>query len=193
MQKKALEKTVAAAAEQIETIVRGSNPAHPKVEQWLFFSEAMLDHIRNYAIEQYEDTPADTQWMELDPGTLKQFLIKYSNRIGRNARGIEDAKKDCLKIAHYAQRLFLELNKQENIPNPEQIELMKHALGDTGYRNHFVTNGTGTDTELWDQLVQKGFAVKRKNHFDEMNNSVIYHVTEKGQEYIGVFYNREKP
>ena len=61
---------------------------------------------------------------------------------------------------------------------------MEHALGlsrkKKTYRNRFYTQKNDSD---WDDLVDKGLAVKRKGWEDDM---AYFHVTEKGAELLGV-------
>ncbi len=72
-----------------------------RVDQWCCFRWGVLRHIRDYANKQYGDYPNDpiTQWELSD---FKTALGKYVARIGSNARGQEEAKRDCYKIAHIA-------------------------------------------------------------------------------------------
>jgi len=63
-----------------------------------------------------------------------------------------------------------------------QIEEMKHALGlnysKTKTRNYFYTDA---DDREWNDLVEKGFAVKRKGWDEE---SAYFHVTDAGIAYL---------
>lgn len=64
------------------------------------------DHIEDYTVPQYGDYPDDqmTGWEVRD---FEREIQKYANRMGRNARGPEEAKRDLLKIIHYAAELYL--------------------------------------------------------------------------------------
>jgi len=73
--------------------------------QWNSFSKVVADHIRDYVIPQYDDFP-DKQIKNLTPEKIQAKLEYYVNRIGRSSRGEEDAKRDCLKLAHFACYLF---------------------------------------------------------------------------------------
>jgi hypothetical protein len=63
-----------------------------------------------------------------------------------------------------------------------QIEEMKHALGlnysKTQTRNYFYTDA---DDREWNDLVEKGFAVKRKGWDEE---SAYFRLTDEGIAYL---------
>ena len=83
--------------------------------QWNRFSNITANHIRNYVIPQYGDFP-DKTIAKFTPEKIQGKLEAYVDRIGKSSRGIEDAKRDCLKIAHFACYLFalLEFNDAQN-------------------------------------------------------------------------------
>lgn len=64
----------------------------------------------------------------------------------------------------------------------QQISEMFHAIGGeykaNPYRNHFCTQG---DNVEWNDLVDKGFASKRK---DSMCASYVFHVTDEGMKFL---------
>lgn len=72
---------------------------------WSNFALEVLNHIESYTVAQYGDFPTDqlTKWTVDDIVTA---IKKYVNRAGNNARGFDEEKRDCLKIAHYAQELY---------------------------------------------------------------------------------------
>lgn len=79
--------------------------------QWLNFAEEVLDHIDNYTVPQYGDMPDD----QVEEFTLDDFRVnlkRYTNRIGSNAGGLEEAIRDCHKIAHYACVMCARLRKE---------------------------------------------------------------------------------
>lgn len=72
--------------------------------RWRVFASQVEDHITTYVVPQYGDAPGDPA-SQYDIATIKAQIEKYTARIGRNARGREEALRDCLKLAHYAQML----------------------------------------------------------------------------------------
>ena len=68
---------------------------------------------------------------------------------------------------------------------PREISIMRHSLGldyqDSPYRNNFVAGPGHSDMSYLESLVAKGLMVKRKDPFDEINESYVYHVTEIGR------------
>ena len=76
-----------------------------KESQWNKFSFIVSNHIRYYVLPQYGDFP-DKQVENFTPEKIQAKLEYYVNRIGRSSRGEDDAKRDCLKLAHFACYLF---------------------------------------------------------------------------------------
>ena len=76
-----------------------------KESQWNKFSFIVSNHIRYYVLPQYGDFP-DRQVENFTPEKIQAKLEYYVNRIGKSSRGEEDAKRDCLKLAHFACYLF---------------------------------------------------------------------------------------
>lgn len=69
--------------------------------EWEAFSKEVLEHVEDYTVPQYGDAPGDlveTSTVE----DIKVNLERYIRRIGKNARGPVEARRDALKIAHYA-------------------------------------------------------------------------------------------
>ena len=71
---------------------------------WEEFSFRVLDHIENYTVPQYGDKGSD-QCTDYDDRDFKKQIKKYANRLDSNMRGTVEAKRDLLKICHYAQML----------------------------------------------------------------------------------------
>jgi hypothetical protein len=64
----------------------------------------------------------------------------------------------------------------------EKYRKMQHALGGTGYRNHYSCEA---DPD-WAELVRLGFAVER----DSATQDRLYSVTDLGQMVVGVWEDR---
>lgn len=78
------------------------------------FSKEVIKHIENYVVPQYGDLPdAHIDGMSMEE--IKGKLSSYVQRIGKVQinRGIEGAKQDCYKIAHFAQYICTKLEEQE--------------------------------------------------------------------------------
>lgn len=73
----------------------------------------------------------------------------------------------------------------------EQEHILRHSLGADsdrpGYRNHFVSGEGTTDWPILQQLVELGLMISRP--YQLAQNDTIFHVTENGQELIGVKYD----
>ena len=82
-----------------------------KVDEWIGFSNLVVDHIGDYVLPQYGDYP-DKTIANFTPVKIQAKLEAYVGRIGRSSRGTEDAKRDCLKIAHFACYLYQCLNRE---------------------------------------------------------------------------------
>lgn len=80
--------------------------------EWMDFAEKVLDHVDNYTVPQYGDSPAD-QASNFTLDDFKTTIQRYVNRMGRNARGPVEAQRDMLKIAHYACLAAAKLAEQE--------------------------------------------------------------------------------
>lgn len=82
-------------------------------QDWCYFAGRVLHHVEDYTVPQYGDAPGD----QIGSFTIEDFktqLARYVNRIGKNVRGQEEALRDCLKIAHYAQLLHDKLKRNAN-------------------------------------------------------------------------------
>jgi len=83
-----------------------------RFRMWQDFAREVGDHIETYTIPQYGDYPDD----QLSTWTLEDFattIKRYSNRMGKNVRGLEEDKRDMLKISHYASCAWHKLNDTE--------------------------------------------------------------------------------
>ena len=76
-----------------------------KLKQWQEFSKKVESHITNYVIPQYGDFP-DKTVNKFTPEKIQAKLESYVDRIGKSSRGLEDSKRDALKIAHFASYLY---------------------------------------------------------------------------------------
>jgi hypothetical protein len=75
-----------------------------RLEDWKRFSELVEGHIVTYTIPQYQSENGELDqigiWSAID---CISAIRRYCARFGKNARGPEEALRDMLKIAHYAQ------------------------------------------------------------------------------------------
>ena len=81
-------------------------------DEWIEFSPLVSEHIDKYANAQYGDKGTD-QATKFTPADIKVNLERYMNRIGSDMRGHENAKLDCLKMAHYACMLYWKYLEEE--------------------------------------------------------------------------------
>ncbi len=70
-------------------------------------------------------------------------------------------------------------------------EIIVHSLGikqkgDKPYRNYFFTGKDSSDYYDLENMVKAGLMVKRKDYFNQVSESFIYQVTDKGKELIGI-------
>lgn len=70
--------------------------------RWNLFAAAVQGHIEDYTVPQYGDYP-DDQMTTATLEDIRHDMKRYINRMGTNARGPEEAQRDMLKLAHYAQ------------------------------------------------------------------------------------------
>ena len=83
-----------------------------KLEQWKQFSKKVEEHIEKYVVPQYGDFP-DKTIAKFTPEKIQGKLEAYVDRIGKSSRGKEDAIRDTLKIAHFANYLYALLVKND--------------------------------------------------------------------------------
>ena len=88
---------------------------------WKKFSDQMEKHITEYTIPQYQSE--DRKEDQVNIWTSEECITaikKHVSRFGKNIRGNEEALRDMLKIAHYAQfayyKLRIELNNEDVYP-----------------------------------------------------------------------------
>lgn len=84
-----------------------------RLEQWKDFSKQVELHVRFYATPQYynEDSKTD-QVGAWDSATCVENMRRYINRAGKNLRGPQEALRDMLKVAHYAQFAYEKLKAE---------------------------------------------------------------------------------
>lgn len=85
-----------------------------RAQEWMYFARKVADHIECYTVPQYGDFPTD-QLTKFNLADIKSQLIRYTNRIGSNARGAEEAERDMLKVAHYACVAYLKMRNEEGL------------------------------------------------------------------------------
>jgi hypothetical protein len=81
-----------------------------KESEWIEFSEMVRKHIKVYVEGQYGDYP-DEMIEGWDLRSIKESLDRYVTRIDAGERGIDEAKRDALKIAHFGCYLMKKLNE----------------------------------------------------------------------------------
>jgi len=82
-------------------------------EQWIEFSREVFAHVEKYTVPQYGDMPNDLA-SRFSAADIKASIDRYVCRIGTNRRGVGEAKRDALKIAHYACMLYACLLEEED-------------------------------------------------------------------------------
>lgn len=70
-------------------------------QDWLKFSAEVLSHIEEYTVPQYGDKGNDRA-SNYTTEIIADHIGRYKDRMGSNARGQIEAKRDLVKIAHYA-------------------------------------------------------------------------------------------
>jgi hypothetical protein len=70
-------------------------------QDWLRFSQDVLSHIEEYTVPQYGDRGKDRA-TNYTTEVIADHIGRYKDRMGSNARGEVEAKRDLMKIAHYA-------------------------------------------------------------------------------------------
>lgn len=83
-----------------------------RLEDWKRFSRFVEAHIVNYTIPQYQSSDDEEDqiniWTSED---CVRAIRRYCARFGKSARGNDEALRDMLKIAHYAQFAFDKMRK----------------------------------------------------------------------------------
>ena len=73
--------------------------------EWNDFSHSVFDHVEKYTVPQYGDMPND-QASAFTAEEIAMNMKRYLNRVNSGQRGEEEARRDCLKLAHYACLLY---------------------------------------------------------------------------------------
>ncbi len=92
-----------------------------RVRDFDMFSSIVIEHINNYTIPQYGDSPGD----EVERWTAEQCIIaiqKYTKRYLSSRRGRLETLRDMVKIAHFAQLAF-----DKMIPSLEEEEKIREG------------------------------------------------------------------
>ena len=69
--------------------------------EWMLFSGKVLQHVENYTVGQYGDKGEDMA-TNMSIEACATEIKRYLYRLGRGQRGIAEARRDLLKVAHYA-------------------------------------------------------------------------------------------
>ncbi len=85
-----------------------------KLQEWKEFAGKVENHITNYCVPQYGDYP-DEEIEEWTTDIVRLILRKYTHRIGIDLRGSVEARRDALKIAHYACYLLKKLEEVSHV------------------------------------------------------------------------------
>jgi len=80
-------------------------------QQWFEFANQVFTHIEDYTVLQYGGMP-DDQASGFTIRDVAQNMRRYLNRVESNARGPQEALRDCLKLAHYACMLHEKMTNQ---------------------------------------------------------------------------------
>ena len=83
-----------------------------RLEEWNDFSDRVDNHISDYTVQQYGDYNEDMA-STMSSDACMQQIKRYVMRYGNNARGPIEARRDMLKIAHYACIIFYKLLNEE--------------------------------------------------------------------------------
>ena len=111
-------------------------PMTERERQWKEFSDAVAEHLREYAVPQYGDVGEDeiTGYSTEDCVT---HLSRYAKRYGTQSRKGQQ-KLDFMKIAHYAQCAWEKYN--DNVDEDEYILTDMDGYDGLGYM--FITEST---------------------------------------------------
>jgi hypothetical protein len=89
-----------------------NQPVSNRGGEWQSFANMVFVHIEGYTVPQYGDMP-DDQASSFTPDEIAMNMKRYLNRVGTSQRGLAEAKRDCLKLAHYACMLHAKLSEQQ--------------------------------------------------------------------------------
>jgi isochorismate hydrolase len=87
-----------------------------RLKRFLAVATLCANHIESYTVPQYGDYPND-QLTDMTQAEIKHDMQRYLNRMGRSSRGKEDAKRDMLKLMHYASEMYLQISGE--VPNED--------------------------------------------------------------------------
>jgi len=76
---------------------------------WFKFANEVFEHIENYTVPQYGDKGEDRA-THYSTQVISDHIDRYRARMGTNARGQIEAKRDMIKVAHYASLEWEKLN-----------------------------------------------------------------------------------
>jgi hypothetical protein len=101
-----------------------------RCQEWRIFAMRVEDHVRNYTVAQYGDSPGDEveSWT---PEMCVAAIQKYTRRFSSGQRGQGDTLRDMLKIAHFACITYNKLGGKE-VPLPVE-KYNELGPGDYGY------------------------------------------------------------
>ena len=80
--------------------------------EWRRFSTDVLDHIEEYTVPQYGDSPND-QASSFTLSEIQMNMKRYLNRMTTGQRGQEEQLRDMYKIAHYSCLAAILIKKGE--------------------------------------------------------------------------------
>ena len=80
-----------------------------RLERWKRFSSEIEKHTIQYANVQYGNKEGDEQIDIFATEDCWQNMQRYYNRRNSGFRGDSERLRDVLKIAHYAQEIFLKI------------------------------------------------------------------------------------
>jgi hypothetical protein len=89
-----------------------SQSGYHRLDQWMEFQDRVFDHVEQYTCPQYGDMPKD-QAAEFTIEEIAMNMKRYLNRVGKGQRGPEEARRDMLKVAHYACMIYAKMMEQE--------------------------------------------------------------------------------
>jgi hypothetical protein len=93
-----------------------------RLGDWTTFSKKVLKHIITYTIPQYQNE--DNERDQVGAWTADDCMIaikRYVNRYGKNFRGNQEALRDLIKIAHYAQFTYDKLREELGEPDVYKV------------------------------------------------------------------------
>ena len=76
--------------------------------EWRYFSKFVSEHIIDYTIKQYGDSPHD-EVQNWTPEQCVKSIGKYVRRFESGQRGASETLRDMFKIAHFACLAYFKL------------------------------------------------------------------------------------